>query len=165
MIVTDKFVFFWGGEYSQWFKSFFKEGRITFSTAEQYMMYHKAKLMKDEKMAQQILNIHNPKLIKALGRQIENFDSVLWDAEKLRIVTNGNVLKFNQNPRLKELITVTHKGKRFVEASPHDKVWGIGLGLDNPDIHDESKWQGENLLGKCLDATQLNLLNPVNLTI
>lgn len=38
----------------------------------------------------------------------------------------------------------------LVEASPFDKVWGVGLSADDPLIHDKRNWLGLNLLGKVL---------------
>ena len=38
----------------------------------------------------------------------------------------------------------------LAEASPYDKIWGIGLDAANPDSADPTKWKGDNLLGKIL---------------
>ena len=38
----------------------------------------------------------------------------------------------------------------LVEASPTDLIWGVGLSEFDPDIYDESKWRGKNLLGEIL---------------
>jgi ribA/ribD-fused uncharacterized protein len=37
-----------------------------------------------------------------------------------------------------------------VEASPLDRVWGIGLTADDPRAADPSSWLGLNLLGEAL---------------
>jgi ribA/ribD-fused uncharacterized protein len=37
-----------------------------------------------------------------------------------------------------------------VEASPYDRIWGIGLGAEDPKAKHPSTWQGENLLGFAL---------------
>jgi predicted NAD-dependent protein-ADP-ribosyltransferase YbiA (DUF1768 family) len=60
---------------------------------------------------------------------------------------------------LKKLILSDEfKGKGFVEASPVDGIWGIKLAENNPDADDETKWKGQNLLGKALDETRKWLL-------
>lgn len=38
----------------------------------------------------------------------------------------------------------------LAEASPYDKVWGIGLSADDPRALVQRKWQGENKLGEAL---------------
>ena len=50
MKLTDKYLFFWNGIYSQWFPSVFKENEIKFIDAEHYMMYKKAIFFNDEKI-------------------------------------------------------------------------------------------------------------------
>lgn len=57
--------------------------------------------------------------------------------------------KFRQNYDLKVYLLMT-KDSILAEASPYDRVWGIGLGLRYPERLDYSKWRGENLLGKVL---------------
>jgi hypothetical protein len=59
--------------------------------------------------------------------------------------------KFYQNQQLRELINKT--GERvFVEANAYDSTWGVGIGLRNPLIYDQTKWKGENQLGILLDT-------------
>ena len=63
------------------------------------------------------------------------------------VVERGNLLKFTQNEHLKKILLGT--GERIlVEASPTDRIWGIGFNSkDAPGNKD--KW-GENKLGKAL---------------
>jgi len=150
MKITNTHLYFWDGPFSQWYTSFFFEDGIQFRTAEHYMMYHKAMLFTDHEAAKKILKTSSPRDVKALGREVKNFDAQVWDAYKLAIVIKGNLLKFSQNLVLLNLIK-QHSNKTFVEASPYDKIWGIGLDENDERCLDESKWQGQNLLGKALD--------------
>ena len=160
----DDFIFFWGHTpsrdgyltqacLSQWWLCVFMENGILFSCAEQYMMYKKALLFKDYKHAQEILITKTPKRIKELGRLVEDFDDEIWNTEKEKIVLRGNLLKFSQNSELRNYLTSTGN-KILVEASPYDKVWGIGMKSNDDDICDPGKWQGKNLLGFLLMETR-----------
>lgn len=161
--VTD-FVFFWGhtpakgGEItqtclSQWWQCNFMEDSIIFCCAEQYMMYKKALLFEDYEHAYEILKANDPKKIKELGRLVKNFDDDIWNCHKEEIVLQGNILKFSQNSKLKEYLINTGN-KILVEASPYDKVWGIGMKKESDEICDPQKWQGQNLLGFVLMETR-----------
>ena len=145
---TKTHIYFWGSIYSQWAKTSFVEENIKFSTAEQYMMYHKALLFNDNEIANKILKTNNPKEQKRLGRLVSGFNEGLWNEKKLNIVISGNLLKFSQNNKLKEELLRTDKV--LVEGSPYDKIWGVGLKYSDPKILNEKNWRGENLLGKAL---------------
>jgi hypothetical protein len=141
--------FFWNGPFSQWYKSEFTENGKTFCTAEQYMMYQKAMLMGDPNTAARIMQTNNPRVQKQLGREIQGFNAQLWDENKERIVYEGNMLKFTQNPELKEALMDTGESI-IVEASPVDSIWGIGMDADHAIRVEPSKWPGLNLLGKAI---------------
>lgn len=131
----------------QWYHSIFKDDKgIVFNCTEQYMMYKKAELFNDEYMMKKILSTSNPADMKKLGRLIRNFDNKIWDEHKIDIVYNGNLLKFSQNDDLKNWLLST-KNKVLVEASPYDKVWGIGISEESEYINIPEKWNGLNLLG------------------
>ena len=148
MKTTKTHVYFWGGPYSQWFKSPFTENGKIFPTAEHYMMYHKA-LLFDPSKADQVFNIKDPKQVKALGRSLKNFNKDVWDANCMKIVTQGNYLKFTQNKTLLKQM-LSDNPKMLVEASPVDTIWGVGLHFDDPLILNKANWRGENKLGQCL---------------
>jgi ribA/ribD-fused uncharacterized protein len=155
-----KFLFFWGhtpshGEtagpwcFSQWFERSFVADGITFKTAEHYMMAKKALLFCDDDLQARIIDAQKPGEAKALGREISHFDETTWDAHKFDIVVEGNRQKFSQHKDLQAYLIGT--GDRIlVEASPVDRIWGIGLGADHPDATRVDRWQGENLLGFAL---------------
>jgi ribA/ribD-fused uncharacterized protein len=146
---TNTHIYFWGSIFSQWAKTTFMEGSVKFSSAEQYMMYHKACLFGDTAVANKILQTQDPKMQKSLGRQVKGFNEAKWNEHKLSIVIKGNTLKFSQDEKLKQQLLKTYP-KTLVEGSPYDKVWGVGLKYDDPKILSEANWQGQNLLGAAL---------------
>jgi ribA/ribD-fused uncharacterized protein len=149
MKTTDKYVFFWNGIYSQWHKAPMTIDKIEYNSCEQYMMHQKALLFEDNEIAKLIMKESNPREQKKYGRMIKNFDKSTWDKNCLAIVYEGNLAKFSQNEDLKEEMLST--GNRiFVEASPLDNIWGIGLAEDTAGIDNPSFWLGLNLLGQAL---------------
>lgn len=148
--MSDKYHFFYGGPFSQWYRSPFVEFDGTkYCTAEQYMMAKKALLFGDDEVFYAIMRTQNPSEQKALGRSVRNFDVGKWNEVAQDIVYTGNLLKFSQNEDLKKYMLDT--GDKFlVEASPTDTIWGIGLGLNDPNLSRVSKWRGSNWLGIAL---------------
>jgi len=149
--ITDTHIYFWNGIFSQWYttKDQFNDSDRVYQNAEQYMMYHKAILFQDYKIANDIMLTSIPGDIKALGKKIKNFNLNIWNQHKENIVTQGNVLKFSQNETLKNIM-FEYKKHILVEASPYDKIWGIGLAPNDDRVLNEKNWDGENLLGKCI---------------
>lgn len=133
----------------QWWHAPFSEERVTFSSCEQYMMFYKARVFKDEEAARKILKAKDPKAIKDLGRAVKNFNEAKWGEVKYAIVMRGNYLKFSQNAKLKQFLLGTGD-KVLVEASPFDRVWGIGLAEEDLLVTYPRKWKGQNLLGFAL---------------
>lgn len=140
---TGKFVF------SQWYRSPFVVDGITFTTTEHWMMAQKALLFNDKEVYEKILLADKPGEAKELGRQVANFEEETWVANRYSIVKEGNWHKFSQNPVLKDYLLAT--GNRvLVEASPVDRIWGVGLAVDKPQIENPFAWRGLNLLGFAL---------------
>ena len=158
MIETENYIFFFGSRYSQWAGTPFKEGDVTYNTAEQYMMYHKAITFGDFDSAEAILKSQDPAEQKRIGRKVKGFEDERWDLVKEAVVYQANLLKFSQNEQIKKVLTVNHKDKMFVEAAPTDRVWGIGLDLGDSRIFNEDLWQGQNLLGIAIKRVQQRLL-------
>lgn len=153
MKVTDKYVFFWNGVFSQWYPSTFTAEGYIYNTAEQYMMHQKALLFGDNEIAEKIMQASRPDEQKALGRQVKNFNPTTWSKACLSIVCKGNYFKFTQNKGLQAQLLATG-GRILVEASPYDQVWGIGMGEDEVGIEDPTEWKGQNLLGWALMLTR-----------
>lgn len=168
--LRPKYLTFWGhhpsrdGEIgesclSQWWPAEFVFDGSRYPTAEHFMMAEKARLFGDPETRDAILATSHPGAAKRLGRQIRNFDERRWDAERFEIVVRGNEAKFAQNPALREFLLNT--GERvLVEASPVDRIWGIGLAADDLRSERPGEWQGANLLGFALMEVRRRLREP-----
>lgn len=113
------------------------------------MMASKARLFGDVSIAEKVLDAPGPKEAKALGRQVSGFDNSVWEQNRTEIVVKGNYQKFRSNKELADFLLAT-SGKVLVEASPVDRVWGIGLNAHDPNASNPLRWRGENLLGFAL---------------
>ncbi|MFI7641362.1 NADAR family protein [Nonomuraea sp. NPDC049400] len=129
----------------------------TYASAEHYMMAHKAWLFGDAESADKILAAGHPNEAKSLGRTVRGFDQATWEARSFDIVVRGNVAKFGAHEELAEFLLGT-AGRVLVEASPVDRVWGIGLAAADERAASPATWRGANLLGFALMAARDTLL-------
>ena len=141
------YMFFWGGMFSNWYITDFTVDDITYNCGEQYMMYQKALTFNDIKTANEILRECVPSDQKSLGRKVKNYSDKIWNEVRYDIVKKGLREKFKQSQFAKSYL-LKHKGYKMVEASPVDRIWGIGYDSYNA-IQNIDDW-GENLLGKIL---------------
>ncbi len=164
-----KYVFFWSDRaphdgsvsaacFSQWFVAPFEVDGLAYRTAEHYLMGEKARLFGDDEARQRILAAGEPGAAKRIGREVRDFDEVVWVEQRFRIAVDGNVAKFGQNPALGRFLVSTAK-RVLVEASPVDTIWGIGLESKDPAATDPQKWRGENVLGFALMEARSRLLD------
>jgi len=139
-----------------------KKVKARFPTAEHWMMTQKALLFGDYDVAREVLAIEESgpeacREVKGLGRKVRGFDEGVWVRERERIVLEGTLLKFRQNEGLRRKLEGTGD-KKMVEASPGDKVWGIGMGEKKAGEvvrrQGDAGWNGLNLLGKALDGAR-----------
>ena len=121
------------------------------------MMAEKARIFGDEETRQRIMKEEEPGIIKDLGREVKGFDPEIWDQHKFDVVVKGNLAKFGQNEKLLKFLLNTGSAI-LVEASPYDRVWGIGMREDNKDAKDAEKWYGINLLGFALMVVRDKLM-------
>ena len=163
------------GYLGQWYWSPFTHEDDTYKTAEMWMMVQKARLFGDEAVATKMLATTDPKRHKALGREVKGFQEEVWnartlilpfasilcssrfpstgsdsDAGKMGIVTEGNMHKFTVSEdaeNLRNMLLATGS-RELVEASPLDRIWGVGFAERNAGSN-RHRW-GQNLLGKAL---------------
>ena len=158
--ISHKFIYFWGHTsktpdrvgkecFSQWYPAPFTINGVLYKTAEHWMMARKALLFDNKNLFAKIIASEKPGEAKDLGRRITGFDEQTWVAARYDIVKLGNMHKFNQHPALLEFL-LSSEHRVLVEASPVDKIWGVGLSQDSEDIYMPHIWPGLNLLGFAL---------------
>lgn len=155
-----EFLFFWGhqancdgstgpGCLSQWWPAPFTADGIAYPTAEHWMMAGKARLFRDDQALAAVLAAASPKAAKAAGRAVRGFDEQAWAAVRFELVVAGNLAKFRQNLDYGAFLAAT-RPRVLAEASPRDRIWGIGITAGHPDAAGPSRWRGTNLLGFAL---------------
>ena len=162
-----KFVLFWGHRgradgrvdkacLSQWWPVRFHADGQVFESAEHYMMWRKAVLFDDTVRAAAILQASSPAQAKAIGREVQGFDEAIWLEHRWEVVVAASVAKFGSDPTLRDFLLGT--GDRvLVEASPVDRIWGIGLAADSEFAEVPQRWRGLNLLGFALMEARARL--------
>ena len=135
--------------FSNWYMCPFTHDGILYNCSEQYMMDKKARLFNDTEVAEMIMEQVHPRKQKFLGRQVRGYTDSAWMSVCQEVMVAGLTSKFQQDPY--SLKTLLDTGDTIIaEASPSDRIWGIGLSKDDIRALDESQWQGKNLLGRVL---------------
>lgn len=134
---------------SNWYPSPFTVEKKNFSSMEQFMMYRKAICFGDETVATKILSTDDASKIKALGRQVSNYDEHIWNGIRQIVVYKGLLAKFSQNKDLKDRLKSTGEAI-LAECAVKDLIWSVGLSMKDPNRLDKTKWKGQNLLGYTL---------------
>lgn len=167
---SPEYLFFWGHTssdpkrvgkecFSQWYPAPFVVDAITYPTAEHFMMAAKARLFGDEKTARIALEASHPAEAKKAGRLVKGFVESVWEEHRFGIVVTANQAKFSQNPALRDVLVAT-KARVLVEASPSDRIWGIGLAAADARAGNPLEWSGLNLLGFALMAARARIGAP-----
>ena len=167
-----KYLFFWSNQpsknglitatcFSQWWYAPFVVDNIIYKTSEHWMMAQKALLFADAYTFERIITSKSPGEAKELGRQVKDFNPLIWEEKRFDIVLKGNLHKFGQHENLREFLCNT-KERILVEASPVDNIWGIGLSSDHVNAEKPDLWNGLNLLGFALMETRDILQNKMN---
>jgi ribA/ribD-fused uncharacterized protein len=158
VVVSESFVMFWKppNTFGQWTLSPFEIDGIKYNCAEQYMMSEKARLFNDASVERAILATPSPREQQKLGKRVSGFVNDVWEKERCEIVFRGNIAKFSQNADLLKQLLETEE-RSMVEASPIDRIWGIGLAADDERAYDPIRWRGQNLLGNVLTRVRAHL--------
>lgn len=171
MTVTDKYVFYWTKNDfpSHWYPAGFHYKGFYFPTVEHFMMLQKAVLFEmpdksKEEIAEilskesqytawQILQTSSPKEAKDLGKQVRWFDKRKWEATVKSVLFLGNLLKYQQDGALKAAL-LRYPNHKFVEASPYDRIYGIGMSDSEEGITNPDNWKGTNWAGEVVTAVR-----------
>lgn len=137
------------GYLSNWYPVKFTVDSVVFSSMEQFMMYKKALYFGDYNIAKRILASNDVAYIKELGRLVSNYNESYWNGIRQIVVFEGLLAKFSQNESLKEQLKATN-GSILAECAVKDRIWGIGLSMNDPNRLDINRWKGQNLLGYTL---------------
>lgn len=146
---TDKFVYFYQDTpLSNWWTSepYIPYDGHLFASSEALFMYLKAKVFRDDVIAEIMPKTHYD-AAKALGGIVRNFSEDVWNREREKAMYIALRAKLAVDESYKNtLLSEEYKGKTFVEASPYDEVWGIKRSIT--DAVGGKEWNGLNLLGK-----------------
>jgi len=143
---TETHIYFWNSVFSNFYHINFNYKGFNFKNSEQAFMWEKAKFFNDDYTADLILLSTVPYQAKKLGRQVKNYNDEMWSDVRYKFMYEINIAKWR---KMEDLILSTGD-KILVEASPFDKIWGVGLGENDNKILDDNNWKGLNLLGEVL---------------
>lgn len=169
MRITGTHLYFYAGYLGNFFACRFTldvpgAGRFPCTSSEQAFMILKAAEFGDSATLARIAQARSAKEAKDLGRQVSPYDDARWDAVRDDRMYDACLAKFSQNAGLASQLAGTGR-RALVEASASDRIWGIGLGLDDERILDPSRWRGQGRLGPVLERVRETLVagraNPV----
>ena len=135
-----------GGFLSNWFLSDYDLDGMTFSSAEQYIMYRKCLLFGDKDSAFAVMAAADPAEQQQIARNIKNYSEPVWNGFRQVVAMRALLAKFQQNNTLRESLLQTDDAW-LVECAKSDTIWACGCPLYDPGRKDISLWKGENLLG------------------
>ncbi len=151
------YLFFHGQWPSNWEASPMTIDGIVYTCVEQYMMAEKCRTFGDQKTLARVMATADPEDQKRYGRQAGPYNEEAWAARRYWAVLRGTLEKYRQNHHLMAFLANEPTGI-FVEASPSDTVWGIGMSQTDAGIEDPANWRGTNLLGKAITQARDLLL-------
>ena len=159
--IADNMVAFFTGEspLSNHFISNQKVNGVLYHSNEQFYLASKAKFVDDMDSYDKIMAATTPGRCKVISHNIKGELTHWNDTESFKVMKQGLMAKFSQNPALRSFLLTT-ANKQLVEANPRDPIWGVGLSLKQRDlIADIKNWKGANQLGKALQEVREHLID------
>ena len=80
---------------------------------------------------------------------VAEYNDHIWSGVRQIVVYEGLMQKFAQNMELREKLLAT-KNAVLAECAVKDRIWGIGLSMNDPKRWEPEQWKGKNLLGYTL---------------
>ena len=119
------------------------------------MMNQKVLMFGQHDLSKKIMATDNPQEQKKLGKtHFPEFSAEIWDRNCYTVVKRGIRAKFQQNDEIKRILLDTGNAV-LVEASPLDRIWGVGVGAEK--AVNVRTWRGKNLLGRALMEIRMDL--------
>ena len=133
-----------------------KNQKVVIHNSETAIMLEKASLMDDKDIFEKLKHSKHPSYSKKLGRKVKNWNQKLWDENIENIALYVLTAKFTSFSQLRDKLIST-KNAILVEAAPYDRIWGVGMRSNDPNIRDPKKWKGQNILGFTLMKVRENI--------
>ena len=134
--ISDDIVLFWlpPSPVSQWTPSPFTVDLliIEYDCAEKFTMASKVCLFGDDLPLSAILATDDPREQEVLDCHVRHFDHDFWQQKCETFSPPGQPGKILPNKKMRLALVLTGQ-RRIPEASPHDKLWGIGLSAYDPE--------------------------------
>lgn len=148
---NSKVVVFFGKDsrFSNHYTSLFLADDFSFLSIEQYLAYNRARIANDQELMDRAIGASDPLESKRILNLLHDAPGQeVWEKERRDILFTGLLAKFQQSADLRNYL-LSSENRTLGEAS-RNKVWGIGLTLNDGARLDPNQWTGENLLGKTL---------------
>ena len=133
----------------------FEYNGTRYSNGEQFFMAQKARTFDDSEALTEILRTENPAACKAIGRKIKGYSASEWYQEVEEAIEPGLYNKFKANRICRNMLLST--GERSIGEATTEDPWGVGMRLDHPEILNQRKWSGKNIIGNILQNIRSRL--------
>ncbi|KAL6865542.1 hypothetical protein ACO1O0_001636 [Amphichorda felina] len=140
------------GFLAPWYQSPFTDGDDVWISVGEYVTQEKARLFGDREAYNRIGSSNDISEQRFIGNNIKNFDEEVWKQKCFEIAKIANALKFHfpvdKDSNIRERLEATGD-RELVDATPHDRLWGIGFRAADAKKTDRKEW-GQNLYGKAV---------------